>query len=355
MLIKESQLIHKPDILNQLNEAVYLTQEEASLNLSEVPVVVKENGTNLVDYGYINTISEQNGIGLLECIELIKESNGIDNLTILVDEGDAISMQEAFDPDHMVVRPLSEDSDEVFWCDFVSEAYLNDEINEDVFVEAVLDEEESIAKMVSRHVNRNQRKFDKNMGAAQADFFNNMPTPDRFDNKDSMQIKYDIHQKQFEKQIHGIRDKSSKELNRIKAASERLKNYRQKKEEQDRKQQEVIRNLEQKQDELNKKYEEELNSESNHQNGGNNSSSLKYGAAAAGAGLAGYLAYKQYKNKPKSVIGKRIAALRKVYSKFMKRAQSAKDSGIANKLKKVAAKILSVIDKLLEFLQKKAG
>jgi hypothetical protein len=299
---------------------------------------------------------------LFESIELIKESNGIDNLTLLVDEGDAIAMQEAFDPEHMVVRPLSEDSDEVFWCDFVSEAYLNDEIDEDVFLEAVLDEEESIATMVNRHMARNMRKFDKNMAAARADFVNNMPTPDKFDNKDSMKIKYDIHQKNYSNRVNDIEAKSRKDLDRIKAASERLRNYREKKAkeaEQDRKQQEFLKNLEQKQEEMNKKFEEELNSESNPQNGGgDNSSSLKYGAmaaGAAGAGLAGYLAYKQYKNKPKTVIGKRIAALRKVYAKFMKRAQSSSDKGLAAKLKKVAAKILSVIDKLMEFIQKKAG
>jgi hypothetical protein len=39
----------------------------------------------------------------------------------------------------------------------------------------------------------------------------------------------------------------------------------------------------------------------------------------------------------------------------MKKAQSSKDTGLAAKLKKVAAKILSVIDKLMAFLQNKAG
>jgi hypothetical protein len=63
----------------------------------------------------------------------------------------------------------------------------------------------------------------------------------------------------------------------------------------------------------------------------------------------------QYRNKPKSFIGKKIAALRSIYSKFMQRAQASNDSGVAAKLKKVAAKILAAIDKLMAFLQNKAG
>ena len=91
---------------------------------------------------------------------------------------------------------------------------------------------------------------------------------------------------------------------------------------------------------------------------GSKSNLLKYGAAAAGgAALAGgaWYAYKKYKNQPKSVIGKRIAALRQIYAKFMKKAQSSNDSGVAANLKKVAAKVLSVIDKLMGYLQNKAG
>ena len=85
---------------------------------------------------------------------------------------------------------------------------------------------------------------------------------------------------------------------------------------------------------------------------------LGKGLAAAGivgASVAGYMAYKHYKNQPKSVIGKRIVALRSVYSKFMNKANSSNNPGIVAKLKKVAAKILQVIDKLLGYLQNKAG
>ena len=73
------------------------------------------------------------------------------------------------------------------------------------------------------------------------------------------------------------------------------------------------------------------------------------GAAAIGGGI---YAYKQYKNKPRSVIAKRIAALRGIYKKFMINAQ--RNPKKANVFKRIAAKILSVIDKLLHYLQNKA-
>ena len=84
----------------------------------------------------------------------------------------------------------------------------------------------------------------------------------------------------------------------------------------------------------------------------------KGATAAAGLGAAalvggGIYAYKQYKNKPKSVIGKRIAALRGVYKKFMMNAQ--RNPQKAGMFKRMAAKILSVIDKLMGYLQNAAG
>ena len=77
------------------------------------------------------------------------------------------------------------------------------------------------------------------------------------------------------------------------------------------------------------------------------------GVVAAGAAIGGSIyAYKRFKNRPKSVIAKRIQALRGIYHKFMINAQ--RNPQKANLFKRVAAKILSVIDKLLQYLQNKA-
>ena len=97
-----------------------------------------------------------------------------------------------------------------------------------------------------------------------------------------------------------------------------------------------------------------LSNESGNQNT-NNKSGLKtwqkgaIGAGAAAAVGAGIYAYNKYRNKPKSVIAKRIAALRGIYRKFMVNAQ--RNPQKANIFKRIAAKILSVIDKLMSFMQ----
>ena len=87
----------------------------------------------------------------------------------------------------------------------------------------------------------------------------------------------------------------------------------------------------------------------------NNKGKLAAGALGGVALGAGIYAYKKYKDQPKSVIGKRIAALRKIYTNFMNKARSSNDSGVVAKMKKVAANILAVIDKLMGYLQNKAG
>lgn len=88
----------------------------------------------------------------------------------------------------------------------------------------------------------------------------------------------------------------------------------------------------------------------------NNSSNLmkygKYGLAAAGIAGAGFLGYKvlkQSQNKPRTWIAKKIAALRNSYSKII--IQAKRNPQKAGMLKRIAAKILSVIDKLMAKLQ----
>ena len=66
---------------------------------------------------------------------------------------------------------------------------------------------------------------------------------------------------------------------------------------------------------------------------------------------AGAMAY-AYKNRPKSFIAKRIAALRSLYQKMLYDAQyNPSKAGI---IKQAAAKVLGIIDKLMAVLQKAA-
>lgn len=71
-----------------------------------------------------------------------------------------------------------------------------------------------------------------------------------------------------------------------------------------------------------------------------------------GSGANYYI--KKYKNRPKSVIAKKIAALRRIYSKWLQRANNAVEDREAGICKRIAAKIMNIIDGLLNLLQRKA-
>lgn len=79
---------------------------------------------------------------------------------------------------------------------------------------------------------------------------------------------------------------------------------------------------------------------------------LGVGAYGVGTGTKHYI--DKFRNRPKSVIAKKIAALRKVYSKWLQKANNAIEDREANIAQKVCAKIMNIIDGLLELLQRKA-
>ena len=64
--------------------------------------------------------------------------------------------------------------------------------------------------------------------------------------------------------------------------------------------------------------------------------------------------YRKFKNRPKSVIAKKIASLRKLYETWLHRAKIERDDKTAGVMKTIATNIMMLIDKLLAFLQRKA-
>ena len=62
-----------------------------------------------------------------------------------------------------------------------------------------------------------------------------------------------------------------------------------------------------------------------------------------------------FKHKPRNVIAKKIASLRKIYSKFMERSQRYIDDERASVFRRAAFYITKAIDKLLGWLQDKAN
>ena len=64
--------------------------------------------------------------------------------------------------------------------------------------------------------------------------------------------------------------------------------------------------------------------------------------------------YRKFKNRPRSVIAKKIASLRKLYATWLYRAQIERDDKTAGMMKTIATNIMILIDKLLGLLQKGA-
>ena len=76
------------------------------------------------------------------------------------------------------------------------------------------------------------------------------------------------------------------------------------------------------------------------------------GAYGVGTGTKSYI--NKFRDRPKSVIAKKIASLRKIYSKWLQKANNAVEDREAGLAKRVAVKIMNLIDGLLNLLQKKA-
>ena len=72
-----------------------------------------------------------------------------------------------------------------------------------------------------------------------------------------------------------------------------------------------------------------------------------------GVGLAALHKIHEYRNKPKTVIAQKIASLRKILNKFKSKIAGSKSEQEKSILKKVCAKIIGAIDKLLGFAQRK--
>ena len=65
--------------------------------------------------------------------------------------------------------------------------------------------------------------------------------------------------------------------------------------------------------------------------------------------------YNKFKDRPRNVIAKKIASLRKIYAKWMQKAKWEKDAKIASAFKKAGHALMTVIDKLLQAMQRGAN
>ena len=77
MLIKDTSLDMNSSAFNILNDAIYLTHEEAQINPLQVPIVETRNGLNKVDFAYLDQIMNEMNVSLLEAESILAEANGV--------------------------------------------------------------------------------------------------------------------------------------------------------------------------------------------------------------------------------------------------------------------------------------
>ena len=316
MLFKKEDLALN-EAMSILENAEYLSEDECLLDPNTIPVF--ENARldmHIVTYNDMVKLSESYGLDADECLQCVAETNQIDPSTIAVaiDEADSI-----VDPDivtdfpQVVINPISEESLAYKFCEACVDAYAEtaDEdylwfaIDESYLLEAdkAPETKEKKEGLVSRITGAAGAVRDAFSGTkSKLDYLAGQAKKDYADSRDVGE---------------GRRQAGMKAFRNAKVTGSKL---------------------------LNKK-----------------DAAVIGGTAAVGvAGIAGaaVMANKILKaanNKPKSWIGKKIASLRSLYSKWLRRANMEKNLRRASAIKKVCATIMNVIDKLMARLQNAAG
>ena len=363
--------------LNILNEATYLSEDESIINPQTIPVKeVSRLGYGVVRFDDVDKLSEDYGIDYIDAMYMIAESSNMnpEYLAVSVPEEDIIAYPEIVNElANIVIQPLSEyDIEYQFvaecveaWLESGDELYLEEILNEkgepvsDLIhqIAAATNQTRSQVSKAASKLAKKQRtnlrngllslaqSYNLNLNEPSATTVTPQPnrkvktntqqqetqptTPQQTQNQDPRKptgVFFDDEGRTYKKLGTGMRGRKRKPVqtppqqdtpavtsdnnnqSRLSRATTWVKNNKVK-----------------------------------------TALGVGLGAAAIGGGI---YAYKQYKNKPRSVIAKRIAALRGIYKKFMLNAQ--KNPQKANVFKRIAAKILSVIDKLLHYLQNKA-
>lgn len=342
MVFTEEQLGLNP--LSILDQAVYLEQGESACQAITIPVCENQRlNTYTIHVEDILRFSEQNGIDYSDAVTAIAESHNLQpsDITVVINEADiVVEPGLVYEFNNVVVAPISEHDHVYQVCEALTEDCLNNDTL-DYLMEAVCNEIAFISNFAKdkaesmatakygdtiKDLDAKRHKMWKIYSGAWQQIY------DRFYNWDTGQ--WGPQGKPRRLRHQGLTADDIKALR--KRVDDRFK--KSSIEWYDR-----TNAVKDKQDEYRNRIEKGLN----------------YGlhgallGGTAGAAYGVFKAVQAYRNKPKSVIAKKIASLRSIYSKWMKRAQSSRDSGIAAKLKRGAAKILQVIDKLMAFLQRK--
>lgn len=320
MLFKEAVVTPAEIAFGILDEATYLTQEEAALNPVTIPVVSLDEGSNLVEYTYLKQMMLESGIDLQQAREAIAEVNGIDSssiVTIIPDYEILVDPSLREEVGAYVLTPIPSTSLAYTFCeDLVS---LYEETGDETYLQALLEEEDYIELI--RHIAMDRTMTSAEKAAAQ----------------ESIRRKAKLEEERRKQKEQQPPPKST--------IGQGMKN--------------AISVTQAKMDAARR----------NPPPSGRSGISRRKitgviigSTAGAAAGLGVNAVLNRIKriraeaaNQPRSWIGKKISALRSLYSNYLQRAQMARETGQAGVFKTIAAKILGVIDALMAKMQKATG
>ena len=349
----------------QFNEASAILEDAEYIStpiLAPNTVAVVESaewGCGVVRFADVEALAEDSGCDYISAMSSIAASNGIglDQLAVAVDEADII-----LDPDivtelcNVVVKPMTESHIAYQYCEALLEAYL--ETGDDGYL-GIIAEANDVATQRAR-IDTMERELANNMEAAK-----NMSQSDPTYKK----LQQDIMKRQqklkvakatltsliqSDKNVANATDPKTGRVNQGKLGGGGYKASG------------VGADDTQKPGLLGRIGGAiKSGASSALQTAGNNKGKIAAGLAVGGAlALGAKKAYdhfnaakieKEAENKPKSWIAQKIAALRKMYSNWLQKAQAESDAGKAGMFKKIAAKIMAVIDKLMAKMQHAAG
>lgn len=352
-----------------LDEATYLTEEEAALNPITVPVVSIDKGSNLVEYDYLKQMMQEAGIDLRQARQAIAEVNGIELpslVTVVPDYELLINPSIREDVGSYVLTPLSPDSDVYEFCEALVGLY--EDTNDESYLQALLEEvpasliralaADPTLKPAERHeaiesLKRKDRLEQEKKAQAQQQQSNPGPTSIG----SGMKKAFQITQAKFDNLSKGSSGSSSGNGasaggggnggqsspgigTRIMGGINAAKNA-----------------VAGKVGGAFNKAKGVWNNQSDSRKKGIKIALATTAGATVGAGILAKLKRirQEAASQPKSWIGKKVSALRSIYANYLQRARMARDRGQASMLQSIASRILGVIDALMSRLQRAAG
>lgn len=317
------------NVLDTLDECVYLTEEEASIHPQQLPVVTYE-GYPTVHYNFITQLTENYNCSLNDAISMLCETNDIDSLLITIPDYELLANPDILEENvDFVLLPIPEDSLAYQFCETCIDAFA--ESGDEGWLELLLNEAD--VENVRAIMN------DKNLTAEEQ-----QRALDSMSRVDARTSRPTLTQEKVNQMRQNGEDNLSL-FQRGKRTGRRIINdykglgYGLK-------------------DAMNQKGIKNKLSAVGKAIGQHKAATAGAALAVGGAGLAikKYMDYRkriawEAKNKPKTWLAKKVASLRSIYQKYLERARYAKDRGQASIFQKVASIILGIIDTLLKKMQ----